>query len=85
MCAESSTIENWIRCKYEKKNYAPKGTPEPWELCAQGGLGRRGVGSGADLRCLYTAEVACLRVAGRDPREAIPPQTPKSHSKKSQK
>lgn len=30
------TIENWIRTKYERKSYAPKGVPEPWALVAEG-------------------------------------------------
>lgn len=33
---DPNTIENWIRTKYERKNYAPKGVPEPWTLVAEG-------------------------------------------------
>ncbi|KAL8450461.1 hypothetical protein Emed_002549 [Eimeria media] len=33
---DPNTIENWIRTKYERKNYAPKGIPEPWMLVAEG-------------------------------------------------
>lgn len=28
---DPATIENWIRSKYERKNYSPRGLPEPYD------------------------------------------------------
>ncbi|EPT26293.1 GTPase activating protein for Arf protein [Toxoplasma gondii ME49] len=33
---DNMAVENWIRMKYERKSFAPKGFPEPWQAVESG-------------------------------------------------
>lgn len=36
VCLLHRTMENWIRMKYERKSFVPKGYPEPWQAVEEG-------------------------------------------------